>query len=79
MVIWSDNTGAEAATRKGRVLCHTHLLSCLWGIFPGSAKRFDQNCLIHALWKQFVQLRMAVWVMRVPSKENIADDPSRED
>ena len=61
IVIWSDNTAAEAATRRG------------------STRQFDQNCLVHALWKRFVQLNVGVWVMRVPTKDNIADDPSRED
>lgn len=44
----------------------------------GSCKRFDQGCLIHALWKRFLELEMAVWVERVPTQFNIADDPSRE-
>ena len=42
LVIWSDNTGAEAATRKG------------------ATKQFDHNCLVHALWKRFAELRVQV-------------------
>jgi len=82
LVIWSDNTGAVAATRKGTV---AHLVVCvclpvLDLLMPAGATRgFDHNCLVHALWKRFAQLKLAVWVMRVPTSENIADDPSRED
>ena len=38
----------------------------------GATRRFDHNCLVHALWKSFAQLKLAVWVMRVPTSENIA-------
>ena len=50
-----------------------HAVSAL----AGSTKQFDQNCLIHAMWKQLAVLNVNVWVERVPSKDNIADDPSR--
>ena len=59
LIIWSDNTGAESATRKG------------------STKQFDQNCLIHTMWKQLAVLNVNVWVERVPTRDNIADLPSR--
>ena len=42
LVIWSDNSGAEAATRRG------------------ATKQFDHNCLVHALWKRFAELRAEV-------------------
>ena len=59
VVIWSDNTGAEAVVRRG------------------TARTFDHCCLTHALWKRFAELRLAIWVERVPTAVNIADDPSR--
>ena len=59
VVIWSDNTGAEAVAQRG------------------TAKKFDHCCLAHALWKQFAELQLGVWVERVPTEVNIADDPSR--
>ena len=43
----------------------------------GSAKAFDQGCLIHAIWLQLAQLKCGAWVERVPTEENIADHPSR--
>jgi len=59
VIIWSDNTGAEYATKKG------------------STKQFDQNCLIHAIWKFIATLGVEVWVARVPTDDNISDLPSR--
>jgi hypothetical protein len=29
------------------------------------------------MWKRFAELRVGVWVMRVPTDDNIADCPSR--
>ena len=43
----------------------------------GATKNFDQNCLIHAIWKKLVQLDTGVWIQRVPTKDNISDLPSR--
>ena len=60
MVIWSDNTGAEAATRQG------------------SAQSFDHLSLVHAIWLRAAELGLSLYVKRVPTKDNIADDPSRE-
>ena len=60
VVIWSDNTAAEAATRKG------------------SAREFDQGALIHSIWKLAAMNNIGIWVNRVPTKDNIADDPLRE-
>ena len=34
----------------------------------GTAKPFDHNSLIHALWRRFVELGMAVWIERVPTE-----------
>ena len=33
---------------------------------------------MHAMWRKFAELRIGVWVERVPTAENIADSPSRE-
>ena len=44
----------------------------------GAAKSFDHNSLIHAFWLRAAQLRLEVFISRVPTKDNIADDPSRE-
>ena len=59
-MIWSDNTGAEASTRKG------------------SAKEFDHLSLVHGIWLRAAELNLELFVKRVPTKDNIADDPSRE-
>jgi hypothetical protein len=61
IVIWSDNTGAEAAARSGR------------------ASQFDHTCVAHCLWTLLAKLRAEAVVMRVPTDDNIADLPSREE
>ena len=45
----------------------------------GATKQFDQNSLVHAIWKYLAMLDVEVWVARVPTDDNIADLPSRED
>ena len=57
--MWSDNTGAESAAKRG------------------SARKFDHACLAHCLWLRAAQLGVELVVKRVPTKDNIADLPSR--
>jgi hypothetical protein len=44
----------------------------------GAARAEDHNRLVHAMWMATMKLNLAVWIDRVPTKENIADLPSRE-
>ena len=81
LVIWSDNTGAESATRKGERVCRFYISQCIRQpsvcLNKGGARRFDHCSIVHCLWKKFLQLGLHVWVERVPTEVNIADDPSR--
>ena len=43
----------------------------------GAARAFDHGCLAHCLWTKIARLRCLARVERVPTDENIADDPSR--
>ena len=45
----------------------------------GVASSWDHTCIVHCLWKKAVQLRADLFIDRVPSGDNIADLPSRED
>ena len=45
----------------------------------GRAKSFDHSCLAHCLWSKIAALNADVSVQRVPTKDNIADLPSREE
>ena len=45
----------------------------------GAARSEDHNLLVHAVWLLAARLRAALWVERVASDDNIADDPSREE
>ena len=44
----------------------------------GSARSFDHGCIVHSLWKRSLHLKAPLWIERVPTKENLADLPSRE-
>ena len=44
----------------------------------GLAKSQDHNRIIHAMWLMAAKLNWALWVGRVGTHDNIADDPSRE-
>ena len=60
VIVFSDNTGAEATVRKG------------------SSRAWDQSKLIHEIWSLALLLKLHIWIERVPSDDNISDDPSRE-
>ena len=45
----------------------------------GSAREWDHACIVHCIWKKAVVLRCALFIQRVPTDENIADLPSREE
>jgi hypothetical protein len=49
------------------------------GLRAGTAKSDDHNMLIHGILLFAAKHDFTVWVERVPSKENIADEPSREE
>ena len=44
----------------------------------GVAEATDHNLIVHALWLHAARVGYGFWVERVPSKDNIADLPSRE-
>ena len=45
----------------------------------GSAKHWDHTCIVHSIWRRAAALKTALWIERVPTDDNIADLPSRED
>ena len=44
----------------------------------GSAARSDHNGIVHGIWLEAWRLQVGLWIERVPSKDNVADLPSRE-
>jgi hypothetical protein len=45
----------------------------------GAAKARDHNLMVHAVWLMAARGGYGLWVERVPTKENLADLPSREE
>ena len=44
----------------------------------GSARSVDHNLTVHGVWLHAARTGYGIWVERVPTKDNIADLPSRE-
>ena len=61
--IWTDNAGGESALRKG----------------AASTASLDHNAIIHITWLIAARAGAGLFVHRVPTKLNLADDPSRSD
>ena len=63
---------------KGRIV---HIVSDNKGAesakAKGSARAFDHTCIVHCLWLKAAQLGIEMVIDQVPTKENIADLPSR--
>ena len=78
MVVSSDNTGILQLSLALECVALILLLSGAEAATrKGATKNFDQHSLVHGMWKRFAELKVGVWVMRVPTDENIADCPSR--
>ena len=43
----------------------------------GAAKASDHNFLVHATWLLAAKNNVGLWINRVPTDDNIADEPSR--
>ena len=48
-------------------------------VAKGSSRAFDHTCLVHCMWVHAIRLGINIRVDRVPTHDNVADLPSRED
>ena len=81
VIVHSDNMGAQHVTQKGiaKSWVHTCIVHSIWyedclAAFPMMLLLCARACRLRAL-----ELEMGLWISRVPSEDNIADDPSREE
>ena len=44
----------------------------------GAARCEDHNMIVHAIWAFAAKYKLPIWFDRVPSKDNLADEPSRQ-
>ena len=49
------------------------------GAQKGTSKQWDHSAIVHCLWLKAVEIGMDMHVSRVPTHDNIADLPSREE
>ena len=77
--IYSDNAGAEHATRRGmaKAFDHSCLVHGIWCPVLVRVLLVSQRTLFR-IRLYAMQLQSGLWVSRVASRENISDDPSRE-
>ena len=77
IVVALSTFGADLAGKTVRVF--TDNAGGEGALQKGSAKSWDRNLQVHSFWLTAARLLAALWVERVPTKENIADLPSRQD
>ena len=63
--------------RDKRVIFYIESNAALGSIVKGHSKRQDVNCYAGTVWQLLARHRITAFFMRVPSKQNPADDPSR--
>jgi len=77
--VHSDNTGAEHVTERGIARSeHCDLFALAFQYVLCLFRSFDHTCLVHGIWLRAAELGTGLYVGRVPTKDNISDDPSRE-
>ena len=67
----------DIAGRK--VIVHSDNSGAEASTIKGSSRAFDHNQLVHEIWSFALSHKVRLWVMRVPSDDNISDSPSRFD
>ena len=78
VIVYSDNKGAVLGPRVPAC----SLLPAAGAELStarGSAKAADHNGIVHAIWACAFAYKVQLWLVRVPSEQNISDSPSRGD
>ena len=78
--IWSDNTAAQHNTAKGRAKSFDHcaLIHGIWFVSCHESVSCALHSVCHVHRAFALEAGIGLYVSRVASKSNIADDPSRE-
>ena len=78
--VHSDNTGAQYTTQKGvaRTFDHTCLVHGIWYSTLPVCKLFVHPSCIRCRMRA-LELGLGLYVSRVPTHENLSDNPSREE
>jgi len=78
--VHSDNTGAQHTTQKGvaRTFDHTCLVHGIWYVTVCSAS-VPVFVLLRCCRLRALELGIGLYVSRVPTHENLSDNPSREE
>ena len=68
----------ENTLRSRNIVVHSDNTVAENSVRKGSAKCFDHTAIVHSVWTKILELGANMYVVRVASKENLSDDPSRE-
>ena len=82
--VWIDNAGGTPLSYKlircGRLPFPFSYEGVAGGpgvLAKGAAKAGDHNRIVHKIWLNAAINNTGIWICRVPSEDNIADEPSR--
>ena len=64
--------------KSRRVIVYTDNAGGEGALRKGTTEAWDHNLLVHGVWLLAAKARIGLWVERVPTDDNISDDPSRE-
>ena len=78
VIVYSDHKGA-AIGLCGSACSFLHGAGAELSTARGSAKAADHNGIVHDIWTYAFAHRVQLWLVRVPSEQNISDSPSRGD
>ena len=80
VVVHTDNTIAENGVKKGRSKSFDHacVVHCIWCVSIHLVIIMLQFFSVIVRRSMALDLEAALYIKRVPTKENLADDPSRE-
>ena len=79
VILYSDNVGAEKSTAKGsaNAFDHNRLVHEIWTMALLHRQSLAQARARGPRLGTSIACRIRLWIMRVPTKDNIADAPSR--
>ena len=64
---------------QGRnIVTHSDNTTAEHSVRKGRARTFDHTAVVHSIWTKVWQMSAGMTVLRVASKQNLSDDPSRE-
>ena len=68
----------EQLLKGQNIVVHSDNTTAEHSVRKGRARTFDHTAVVHSIWTKVWKLGAGMTVLRVGSKQNLSDDPSRE-